>query len=371
MKYWRGYLTAGILAAVTWALTRLAKTYSELLDMIYPYISRILQNTLAGWSGSVSFCLWQVLLVFLVVVVLATLVLMIVCKWNPIRWTGWVAAAVSLVVLLNTALFGLNRYAGPIAEDIHLDNGTYTLSQLVDAAAYYRDQANTLANKVSRDASGDVTGDSFETLTADAGEGFRYLTYERGFSLFAGTTQPVKKLEWQIPFLTSRHELGMTVGITGEACVNTNVPQVLLPYAICREMADRMCISVPRDMDFAGVLAARFHSAPAFQYAGYLMAYRFTVQTLENVSGSAAKTMLDGVRSGENANLSHDLSVADGFLSATDDVQVTGEVGRLLVNWYLQETVLPDQSKEENTFDPFDKNQVDLSGIANAGAAND
>ena len=38
----------------------------------------------------------------------------------------------------------------------------------------------------------------------------------------------------------------------------------------------------------------------------------------------------------------------------------------LLVNWHIQQVVLPSISVEEERFDPLDESQVDLSGIVNA-----
>ena len=89
MKYWRGYLAAAILGALTWVLTQMGQRYTNLVDMVYPYVTRMIQNFMAGWSGGVTFCLWQGILLALVAVAVATVVLMIVLKWNPIRWGGW------------------------------------------------------------------------------------------------------------------------------------------------------------------------------------------------------------------------------------------------------------------------------------------
>ena len=35
MKYWRGYLTAGILAVITLGLMLIAERFSQLVDMVY------------------------------------------------------------------------------------------------------------------------------------------------------------------------------------------------------------------------------------------------------------------------------------------------------------------------------------------------
>ena len=49
MKYWRGFLVAAIIGVVTMAISALAKEYSLLVDMVYPYVSRMILTTLADW----------------------------------------------------------------------------------------------------------------------------------------------------------------------------------------------------------------------------------------------------------------------------------------------------------------------------------
>ena len=93
MKYWTGYLTAGVIGAITWALMQLAERFTALVDMVFPYVSRMVMSFLADWSSGVDFCLWQLLAAAAAVILIAIIVLMIIMKWNPIRWLGWAAAA--------------------------------------------------------------------------------------------------------------------------------------------------------------------------------------------------------------------------------------------------------------------------------------
>ena len=74
MKYLWGYLTAGIFGAITWVLMQFGQRFSTLVDMVYPYVIRTLEATLASWSGQVDFLLWQFLAVALAVVLIAVLV---------------------------------------------------------------------------------------------------------------------------------------------------------------------------------------------------------------------------------------------------------------------------------------------------------
>ena len=99
MKYWWGYLCAAIFGAISWALTEFAKAHSVLVDMIYPYVTRLIISALADFSSGISGILWQMLVAVFVVAVIVTGVLMVVRKRNPIRWFGWVLAVISFVVL--------------------------------------------------------------------------------------------------------------------------------------------------------------------------------------------------------------------------------------------------------------------------------
>lgn len=389
MKYLRGYLAAGIFGAITWILMRYGEKFSALVDMIYPYVIRTLQTTLAQWSSQVDFCLWQLLAVVLGVLVLASIVLMIILKWNPISWFGWVLAACCGIYMLHTLVFGLNYYAGPIAEDIRMESSAYTLSELTEATEYYRDKANELSLRVPRDNAGNVSYDSFETLAAKAGDGFRYLTYQRKFSVFAGSTLPVKKLAWADMY-TSMGITGVTMGLTGEAAVNPQTPDVCLPFTMCHEMAHRMCIASERDANFAGFLAASANEDIQFQYSAYFMAYRYCYSALASVNSQSASAAAARVLAGVSDTLQRDLTAYNTFFQSKRSDAATkvadtandaylkasgetaglasyGQVCDLLVAWHIQEVVIPSLAVEQNPFDPYDESQVDLTGIVNAG----
>ena len=369
MKYWRGYLVALIAAAGIWGLNTFAQTHSVLVDMVYPYTTRILQTYLAQWSADVNFCVWQVLLLMLAAVVLASIVLMIIFKWNPIQWFGWILAGVFLISLLNTGIYGLNEKAGSLAEDIRLE-GTeyrYTVSELEAAAAFYRDKANELADQVSRDSEGNLQFPSFAELAEQAGKGFEVLTYEQYYSVFAGSTVPVKELGAS-DFFTARGITGLTVALTGESAVNPQIPAVSMPFAMCHEMAHRMCIAIDRDADFAAFLACQANPSPEFQYSAYFMAFHHCYEAMKTVdtgTSYAGQTALQNLEAGISAGLWQDLQTYAEFFGEKEALD--NEVCDLLVIWHIQKYVLPlYEEEDENPFDPKDENAVDLSGIVHA-----
>ena len=388
MKYLSGYITAAILGALSWVLMQFGERFSVLVDMVYPYVIRNSQNILAQWTGSIDFCLWQLLLMALAVILLTTVVLMIILKWNPIQWFGWVCAVFSLIFLLHTGLFGLNYYAGDLSDDMRLEVSQYTLDELTEATIYYRDKANALAGQISRDSAGNADFADIKTLSQQAGEGFHTLTYDRLYPIFAGSALPVKELGGA-DFFTSIGITGMTVGLTGEAAVNPQIPDVLMPFTICREMAHRMCIVRERDASFAAFLAGSVSSSPEFQYSAYYNAFRYCYRALSSLKQSAAVTAARTVSDGISDQLRRDTAAEDLFFSTNrngfaagiaDSLRKTyykvsgdptgfrpdNEICNLLVNWHIQQVVLPSVAVTETPFDPYDEHQVDLSGIVNA-----
>ncbi len=372
MKYWRGYLVAVIFAALSWGLTQFAKAHASLVDMIYPYVTRLIQTALADWSSGAAFCLWQVVLVALIVALLASIVLMVVLRWNPVQWFGWVCAAVCLFSFLNTGLYGLNVYAGSVADDVRLNiQEGYTPSELSDAASYFRDKANALSAQVNRDSAYQLSVADFDTLAQQAVQGFEVLTYDDAISVFAGSTVPVKALGWS-GYYTDRGITGVTVALTGEAAVNPEVPALGLPFAMCREMARRMCIYSDDDASFSAFLACEANESLLFQYAGYALAYRACHQALASSTDSAQRSSAANIHAGASALVKADLAQYDAFLenrsasndSTDDDSDPT--FTDMLVSWYIQEYVLPLHIEEDVRFDPLDESQVDLSGLVNA-----
>ena len=245
-----------------------------------------------------------------------------------------------------------------------------------------------LAEQVKRNEKGNVAFAEFEELAEKAGEGFRILTYEKHYPVFAGSRLPVKKLGWADMY-SSMGITGVTFGLTGEAAVNPQIPDVTLPFTMAHEMAHRMCIANERDANFTGFLACSMNPDLEFQYSGYFMAYRYCYNALAGVNHPSAAAAAARVKSGVSKLLQHDMdyyshffnskkndmatdfadTMNDTYLKTSGDdsgIRSYGQVCDLLVSWHIQTVVLPSITVEESQFDPYDESQIDLSGIVNA-----
>ena len=154
MKHWRGFIAAAIFAAISTALVAFAKTHPVLVDMVYPYLSRIFSSAMADFTSGTTTVIWQILLLIGIVVIIGTGVLTWFTKKSPLQWLGWVLASIMCVSTLSTAAYGLNAYASPMADDINLNIYDYTVSELNEATVYFRDNANKLAEKLPRNKKG-------------------------------------------------------------------------------------------------------------------------------------------------------------------------------------------------------------------------
>ena len=358
MKYWRGYLVAAVILLCNWALIRFCAGHVQLVDMIYPYVDRIIMDYLAGWSASFEGCLWQTGIIFLAVLLLGSAVLMIVLRWNPIRWGGWVLTALSVLMLLNTGIYGLNKYSGSIAEDVRLKVTEYSPGSLERAAIYYGQMASEYGKKVQSGSEAD-----FDQLNQQAAEGFTVLTYEKAIPIFSGVTVPVKELGWM-----GRKDgvTGLTVGFTGESAVNPDVPGVGMPFAICHEMTHRMCIYSDSDANFGAFLACTNNSSDAFIYSGYLMAFRSCYNALLGIDSQLSREALDRVMEHVSADVMEDMAQYNAFFGE-DGQKVDEEFTNMLVSWHIQEIAQYGDDEDADVFDPMDETDQRFEGIFGIG----
>ena len=219
-------------------------------------------------------------------------------------------------------------------------------------------------------------------MAAQAGEGFKTLTYERSYSVLGGDTSPVKKLGLSEMY-TSMGIAGMTMPLTGEAAVNPEIPEISIPFTMCHEMAHRMCIAQERDANLAAFLTCEANSDPVFRYSAYFMAYRYCYSALLSDGTSTARAAAKTIQAGVDPLLQKDLTDYDTFFAKKQDkkatdmankvndtyIQASGdesgvgsysEVSTLLVSWYVQEIYLPAHQDEVEKFDPLDPEQVEL-----------
>lgn len=372
MRNLRGIIVAAVFAALTMILVWVADRFDILMGMAYPFMSKTALELVGAWTSQFTFNLWQVAVAIFAVVTLASLGLAILFRWNLLRWLGCILVPVSVAIFLNTAVWGLNYYTKPIGEGMKLEVSEYTVSDLKEAALYYRDQAMLLADQVPRDENGDLVVGDLAQLNQVTAQSYDDLVWK--YSIFAGSRGPIKELGWSE--LLSRVGIdGVTVGLTGEAAINLNQSSATIPFKMCREMAKLLAFAREDEANFAAYLACEHSKDVAFRYSGYLNAFQYCSNALYDTSKSAWREVWEDV----SDTVYHDVNainayaaategetqvqiqaIYDGMLQALGDetgIDAYGEVTDLLVAWYIDQ-YRPVEEVEENPFNPTDYNWV-------------
>lgn len=342
---------AGSLLALSALMILTAKYFGKFFFKFYLTFSCWIAGILAGLTSVVPFAVCEILLALLPLWLLFSLIRAVICR-HFVRWLTGLLLMLCILVTSFLGIWGLNYYAPPMQERLALEERRFTVADLEEATAYYRDRAAALAPLVERDREGVMKQYDFSVLSEQAGEGYRALA--KDMDCFNGSTVRVKKL------LSSslQGKLGMSgifVCLTGECCVSTTAHAASMPFIMCHEIGHRMAFARESEANFAAFLACTASTRTEFRYSGYYAAFRYCYDALEAQSPEAAARIWvdtaqeikadwnaaiehhDALRSEKAAELAG--SVYDTYLksfSVDSDADSYGEVADLLLPWYFE-----------------------------------
>lgn len=242
----------------------------------YPVFSRALR-TITGWMPiSLGDLIYAGGIIYLIVGA---------AKWIFYRFvrkrksdTGlllqkMVVAGLWLYVIFKV-FWGLNYDRPTVGDNRHFGKPEYTLEELID----FNDRLITELN-VNRSA---ISGDTLPEVSFSEVEHISKQAYEK-------LARVSPELSWRAPSLKRSllAELGDWVGytgyynpFTGEAQVRTELPDILLPYIACHEVAHQLGYARESEASFVGWLAAQVQKDPRLRYSAALDLYDQVQQEL-------------------------------------------------------------------------------------------
>lgn len=343
-------ITAVSLLVLTVGMVLLAKYINPFVFLFYPALSRAITGVLASVTSVVPVPLCEILLAALILWLIISLIRDI-AKRRFVRWLTGMLLIGSILLNIFVGAWGLNYYAPPMSERLHLPDSGYTAQELAEATAYYLDMANAYAPMVERNADGTMREIDFSALSEQAGSGYEILA--ETMDEFDGSTVGVKKL------ISSplQGKIGMTgafICFTGESCVSSTTYIASLPFTMCHEIGHRMAFARENEANFAAFLACTANESAVFRYSGYYNAFRYCFNALWNADRDAAQELRKQVSAEVSADidaaaahykeLESDTAVEmtdrvyDSYLksfSVESGVQSYGEVADLLLAWYF------------------------------------
>lgn len=338
------------LLVLTVVMVLLAKYINPVIFSFYPALSRGITGALAAMTSVLPVPLCELLLAALILWLFVSLIRDIV-KRHFVRWLTGILLICSILLTTFVGIWGLNYYAPPMSERLHLPNPGHTTQELAEATAYYLGMANAYAPMVERNADGTMREIDFSTLSDQAGSGYEILA--ETMEEFDGSTVGVKKL------ISSpiQGKIGMTgafICFTGESCVSSTTYIANLPFTMCHEIGHRMAFARENEANFAAFLACTANESAVFRYSGYYSAFRYCFNALWETDRTAAQEIQKQV----SAEVSADIQASqahykeienekateltdqayDSYLksfSVKSGVQSYGEVADLLLAWYF------------------------------------
>lgn len=254
----------------------------------YPVVSKVLR-LLTGWA---PFSLGDILYSGAIV----TGIVMIVKIFKTVRKNGFsplllkkgalrIGVLGLWVYIIFYGFWGLNYSRVGIAQQLRLQEDQYTVQDLDTLVQLLHTRLNgqaALLRPAMRDS------------------------FSRHRNLFNGAVTSYKIAEKKLPFLAYSFKsvkpsifsyLGNYLGFqgyynpfSGEAQVNTTIPQSVEPFVVAHEMAHQLGYARESEANFVGFLACRQHPSVNFKYSVYFDMYHYGIRELYYRDSVAAKS---------------------------------------------------------------------------------
>ncbi len=224
------------------------------------------------------------------------------------RFTAWCLSIAAFAFML---FHGANYNRLPVSELLSLPNREYTAEDLYTVTCDIADKASKAREALPEDENGCVifSVEQSEILQL-ADNAYDNLSQEYSF---------LKTGVWRVKPIALSHLLsytsttGIYVPWTGEANVNTDVPQYGIPHTAAHEIAHTMGIAKEDECNFLAFLACSTSGMPDFEYSGYLSAFSYCINTLYDADKELFYQALSHCSAGVIRDLSNESDYWDQF----------------------------------------------------------
>lgn len=268
-------------------LTHIAESFPNVVERYYSNgIYQYIGKTLSRISGVIPISLTEVIIIFLVAYILYKIIKIVVLmiKTNTgrkdilINYTRKLLTFISVGYFTFLLIWGFNYYRLPFAEIAKLNVQEATTSELSDLCENLIARANVLRADLMEDEDGIMyIPDGYDDVFARADKGYKVIanTYEE-----LGGDYGTPKGVFFSKFMSYSGITGMYFPFTGEANVNHNRTDILLPATVCHEMAHQRGFAREDEANYIAYLTCISHPDNDFKYSGTMLAVVYTMNKL-------------------------------------------------------------------------------------------
>lgn len=208
---------------------------------------------------------------------------------------------VSLFYALFMIFWGLNYHRPSIIKTVKLKIKKIKPQELEQMCDRLITLTNESRNAVTKDTTKAISFKmTHNQMLESAAKG--YANFAKRFPQYAYEYTSVKSVF--VPQLMSIFgNGGIYFPFTGEANVNMDMPDFLLPATICHEMAHQIGIASETEANYIAYMTSQYHPSPVFQYSGNVLAVRYAMSALHYTDSTAFKRL----RKKFNPGFRHDM----------------------------------------------------------------
>jgi len=242
---------------------------------MYPFLSSSLRF-LFGW---IPFAIGEIFIVFLLGTILYKGVQFLRSKQK--NWHAAVQKTGTFIAVLYTLFYlfwGMNYFREPLRVHLGYQASTYTISSLENTTLKIRDALVKTQLLITKDSAQTVVVPySKKILHQKARNGYEQLAKKH--PRFSYRFTAVK--ESIFSFIQNyTGTAGYFNPLTGGAQINTHIPLTGYPSTVCHEMAHQLGYAAENEANFIGFLAATANEDLYFKYAGYRMAFAYSISEM-------------------------------------------------------------------------------------------
>ena len=285
------------------------------------HIARPWQTLASRICGFVPFSVWELFIIAvlgaLALYLVISLILLIFCAGRPQRLYRLIMTFLSVFMLIFCLicwLWGSYYVTSDFTAMTGISPVKSTPEQLQTVCMYFADMANDLADDVPRDADGLFREDEDMIFGPSAD---LYLPTEAAWPALSGPSLAAKP----VCFSRVLSVLGYTGGfspLTGEANVNTDFPQALLPVTIAHELAHQRGVAAEDEANFTAVLACMNGGNAQYRYSAAVFAYIHLGNALYDADRDLWRECYDTLSEPVRADLDADNAYWDSFDSPAE-----------------------------------------------------
>lgn len=301
-------------------------------DFFNQHVASLFRALFAYITNWIPFSVAETLILSIPVIFVLTLILCIrnaAIGWH--RVISCVSALLSVGVLLYEMFawtFAASYQATSLDKKLSLERTPVSAEQLLAAAAHLTDGVEqTLPDITFRYGGASVMPFSYNEMSRLLVEAYDTVCEKYPFIQRLHTR--VKPVALSEPW-TYTHISGAYTMFTGEANLNVNFPDYVLPFTAAHELAHQRGIAREDEANFVAFLVCIESENPYIRYSGYLNMYEYIASALRSASGEYYTL----VRNSLDSRIRSELSAYSRFFDKYRDT-VVADVSEVVNNTYL------------------------------------